>query len=137
MLGGVLLTAFLSSPSPETSTIHLQISGVEEVGGQIVLHIFKGPDGFPTKPGFAYREYFIPVKDSNPEIVIKGLEEGEYAIAAFHDTNMNGKLDANFFKIPSEKVGVSNNPKTLFIPSFESAKFTLSKAPIIQKIKLN
>ncbi len=34
-----------------------------------------------------------------------------YAIAAIHDENMNGELDVNWMRIPTEGYGFSNDAK--------------------------
>lgn len=60
------------------------------------------------------------------ETELKTLEipEGTYAIALFIDTNNNKKIDTNFFGIPKEQFGFSNNViGRLGPPSFESASF--------------
>lgn len=55
------------------------------------------------------------------------LPEGTYAIGLFVDTNDNNKLDRNFFGIPKEQYGFSNDAKGSFgPPSFKKASFTIS-----------
>ena len=54
------------------------------------------------------------------------LPDGIYAIGLYVDTNNNEQLDTNFFGIPTEQFGFSNNAKGRFgPPSFESASFEL------------
>tara|TARA_B110000285_G_scaffold128852_1_gene145086 strand:- start:563 stop:991 length:429 start_codon:yes stop_codon:yes gene_type:complete len=54
------------------------------------------------------------------------LPDGIYAIGLYVDSNKNEKLDTNFFGIPTEQFGFSNNAKGRFgPPSFESASFEL------------
>ena len=54
------------------------------------------------------------------------LPDGIYAIGLYVDSNKNEKLDTNFFGIPKEQFGFSNNAKGRFgPPSFESASFEL------------
>ena len=49
---------------------------------------------------------------------------GTFAIAVFHDTNSNGKLDKNFLGIPKEGYAFSNNVFGTFrAPGFEDASF--------------
>lgn len=42
-------------------------------------------------------------------IIFDNVPPGTYAIAIFFDENDNGKMDTNFFGIPKEKYGFSNN----------------------------
>lgn len=52
----------------------------------------------------------------------------DYAIAIFHDSNTNGRLDQNFLGIPKEGYGFSENATALMsTPAFKKAKFTLSR----------
>ncbi len=83
---------------------------------------------------FSGIETFIKLKDSH-EFVIN-LPEGVYAIALFVDANKNLKIDKNFFGIPKEQFGFSNNAMgKLSAPSFEQAKFRV-EGHTLQNIKL-
>ena len=51
---------------------------------------------------------------------------GDYAVAIYHDKNNNKKFDKNFLGIPSERFGMSNNPKFgLKSPEYEEAVFSV------------
>tara|TARA_B100000780_G_scaffold110637_1_gene77426 strand:+ start:245 stop:730 length:486 start_codon:yes stop_codon:yes gene_type:complete len=64
------------------------------------------------------------------------LPHGEYAISLFVDSNGNKKIDKNFFGIPKEQYGFSNNVMgRMSAPSFDQAKFMVT-GPTIQNIKL-
>ena len=64
------------------------------------------------------------------------LLHGEYAIAVFVDLNGNGKMDKNFFGIPKEQYGFSNNVMgRMSAPTFDQAKFTITE-PTLQNITL-
>ena len=50
-----------------------------------------------------------------------------FAIGIFHDVNLNNKMDKNFFAVPREQYGFSNNARALFgPPDFEDAAFILN-----------
>ncbi len=60
-------------------------------------------------------------------VVFESLPPGEYAISVFHDENKNGKMDSNFFGIPKEGVGASNDAKgQLGPPHDKDAKFNFT-----------
>ena len=64
------------------------------------------------------------------------LPHGEYAISLFVDSNGNKKIDKNFFAIPKEQYGFSNNVMgRMAAPSFEQAKFEVT-GPTTQNITL-
>ena len=52
------------------------------------------------------------------------LPKGEYAVMVFHDEDDNDELKTNWFGMPKEGVGNSNNHKG--IPSFKKSVFKLS-----------
>ena len=63
------------------------------------------------------------------------LPDGIYAIGLYVDSNKNEKLDTNFFGIPKEQFGFSNNAKGRFGPPlFESASFELDA---LKEISIN
>ena len=55
------------------------------------------------------------------------LKKGVYAIKVLVDNNDNGKIDLNFFGIPKEQFGFSNNVLGILgVPKFEKACFNLN-----------
>lgn len=132
-LVGLCLTLVSFSEEKNRSSIEVRISGLKELKGQIIVNVYTSSIGFPTKPELSYKEFKIPIINVNPNITID-LPVGEYAIAVFQDENLDDKLNTNFFNIPTEKAGVSNNPTALIIPSYEDAKFTLSISEITKNI---
>ena len=55
------------------------------------------------------------------------LPSGTYAIGIFVDSNYNNEMDRNFFGVPKEQYGFSNDAKGSFgPPSFKDASFTVS-----------
>jgi uncharacterized protein (DUF2141 family) len=78
------------------------------------------------------------VQDKRAVLTFSGLPDGDYAIFVFHDVNRNNKMDNNFFGIPKEGYGASNN-KLPFAgaPKFTENKFVLSNHATLQlKIRL-
>ncbi len=65
------------------------------------------------------------------------LEHGVYSVSVFQDLNDNGELDKNWFGIPTEPYGFSNNAKGSFgPPDFEDCSFEFEEDMEIG-IKLN
>ena len=55
------------------------------------------------------------------------LPNGTYAIGIFVDVNYNNEMDRNFFGVPKEQYGFSNDAKGSFgPPSFNDASFTVT-----------
>ena len=70
----------------------------------------------------------VVITDDGATVLFENIPNGTYAIAVVHDENDNKKMDTNFFGIPKEGYGVSNNkyPK-MSEPSFDDAKFSLKE----------
>jgi uncharacterized protein (DUF2141 family) len=60
------------------------------------------------------------------------IPPGTYAIGVYIDENENEKLDTNFFGIPKEQYGFSNNAKAFGIPKFEAASFVIDTYKKVQ-----
>jgi uncharacterized protein (DUF2141 family) len=57
--------------------------------------------------------------------VFKKIPKGIYGISAFHDENVNGKLDTNFIGLPTEDYCASRDARGSFgPPSFSDARFS-------------
>jgi uncharacterized protein (DUF2141 family) len=70
--------------------------------------------------------------------VFKDVPSGRYAAMAYHDENRNGVLDRNVIGIPQEGYGFSKDAVgRRGPPSFESASFDVSAAPVDLNIQLN
>lgn len=77
------------------------------------------------------------VKAAEGEItaVFEDVPAGTYAVSVIHDSNENGELDSNFFGMPKEGFGFSNDAMGTFgPPSFDKAKFTIS-SPVVLTVK--
>jgi uncharacterized protein (DUF2141 family) len=62
---------------------------------------------------------------------------GYCAVTVFHDENNNGKLDSNFFRMPREGVGFSNDASATFgPPSWAKAKFSVAGRSTTTQIAL-
>lgn len=62
------------------------------------------------------------------EILIDSLVYGIYTIRYFHDENSNNNLDVNWFGLPSEGYGFSNNASAIFgTPPIQDREFELKE----------
>ena len=103
--------------------IRVEIIGVENEDGQVFIGLFNNNDGFPDK-GREYKGAFVNAGTGTLRHTFTEIPSGDYAIAIFHDSNTNGRLDKNFLGIPKEGYGFSSNATATFgAPSFGKAKF--------------
>ena len=108
-------------------SIIVQLNGIKEQSGQVLLSLFNSEEGFPTQPEKAFRWSKAKVTSSSLIISLDGLPLGTYAIAVVQDENFNNAMDRNWYGMPDEPYGISNNATGSFAPpKFEEAKFTVT-----------
>jgi uncharacterized protein (DUF2141 family) len=127
LINGALFLLFSLSISAAELKVH--ITGVDEAkGGNIMVGVYESEATFLKDDGHI-AEASVPVTDAKEGLITTqfDLPVGKtYAIAAYHDANGNEKLDKNFFGVPKEGYGFSNNARGTFgPPSFEKVAFQL------------
>lgn len=116
----------LTAQQKSGSSIVVQLNGIKEPTGQVLLSLFRSADGFPTQPEKAFRWKTAKVTSSSLIISLDGLPPGPYAIAVVHDENSNNVMDTDWFGLPDEEYGISNNVTGVTPPSFDEARFTVT-----------
>ena len=131
------LSFILVSFQLSAATLEVEIQGVTE-GGVLHLAIYNSKEVFELdrgdKPG-PQPGIEAGVVEKIGKGTYKGSFEippGTFAIGIYIDENENEKLDTNFFGIPKEQYGFSNNPKAFGIPKFEAAAFVIDTYKKIQ-----
>jgi uncharacterized protein (DUF2141 family) len=78
-----------------------------------------------------------PAVSGEAQLVVRGIEPGVYAVQAFHDDNDNFDLDRNFFGLPQEGMGFSNDaPMRFGPPSFEDAAIEIDAGGAATRLRL-
>ncbi len=104
----------------------VNVKNVPSSNGKILLGVYNTASSFPKQNG-TYKNLVVKAVKGTTKIVIKDLPKGNYAIALYHDANNNSTMDKNFFGVPTEYYGFSNDARETFsAPSFEQAKITYS-----------
>lgn len=121
-----IVSTFLSvSAQEETFILTIEISGMKSNKGSVLVALYKNKEDFLKK---RFRGDMAKIKDQKAITVFKNLVPGIYAVSLFHDENNNQKMDTNFFGIPKEPYGTSNDAKGFMgPPKYEDAKFTITK----------
>jgi uncharacterized protein (DUF2141 family) len=139
LLATVLLIGLPISASADTLTV--TVNNIKKAG-EIHVAVYDNAKAFEadrgekggTAPGIT--EGMIQMVEPGSVTYIYELPPGTYAIGIFHDVNLNNKMDNNFFGVPKEQYGFSNNARALFgPPDFEDAAFVL-KGSTSQSIDL-
>jgi uncharacterized protein (DUF2141 family) len=107
-------------------TLTVNVSQLHSDAGKLYLSLYNSPTGYPKNASVAYRLAFSEIRNGKATIALDHLPPGDYAIACYHDENNNGKIDTNFFGMPTEGTGASNDARGSFgPPRFSDAKFKL------------
>lgn len=125
-----ILTAFIllfSCSLLAQNQLSVDVHGVPKSEGKISVAVYNQEEGF-LKFENVFKSDSTAAKQGVTSIAIKGLPQGEYALAVFYDENGNDKLDTNWIGIPKEKVAFSNaKMKTFGPPKFKECVFHVSK----------
>lgn len=122
-----------SEAQTQTGKIIVQVKGFKNNDGKARLLIFseKEKEFFPKEKDKAYAKFIVPIVDNQVLFTFENLPYGYYAISVHHDEDNNNKVNSNFFGIPNEGLGASNDAKGFFgPPSFDKAKVKLNEDQI-------
>jgi len=123
---------FVSMAYAQSGTINVEISGINDPKGLMSIGLYSDEKGFPDD-GKEYKGTDVKVSGQTVVYTFKDVPFGTYAIAIFHDTNSNGKLDKNFLGIPKEGYAFSKNVFGTFgPPDFKDTSFELAGSKMIK-----
>lgn len=121
--------------TPTAHTVNVTVSSSSPETGLIRLAVYASAEDFAQQ-----REIISAVKPSTGPLVELELAlpaAGTYALAAFHDLNNNGKLDRNFFGIPTEPYGFGRTPQSKWTePAFADVATTFTGKKAAAKLEL-
>jgi uncharacterized protein (DUF2141 family) len=131
----VILLIFFSTVwnkynEPEkTGELILKFDNLRNNKGQLLLSVFKSPDGFPDNAEKALMYKVVDIPPSGKVSVSLGkLKFGRYSVASLHDEDGNKQMTYSRFGLPKEGYGFSNNSGRLYRkPDFNSTALTLSE----------
>ena len=131
------LLPYLSSIGQSTHAV-VKVTNLENVNGNLYIGWYNLPTDFRINDKAIYREKVNVNNQSEIEVEFAHIPTGKYAIAVFLDENDNYELDRNFFGLPTEKYGFSNNVLPSFRPAtFEESSFNLNHPETVVSINLN
>lgn len=99
-------------------------TGYKNKTGNIFISVYNSDKNYMNVSKASYLG-IVKAAEGKTSYTFKNIPDAVYAVSLFFDENKNGKLDKNFFGIPTEKYGFSNNARGFFGPAkFSKAKFT-------------
>jgi len=123
LLAAPLITgAALAGVGTPGAPLSVAVSGLHSTKGRIIACLWRDKAGFPScaKSRTALR-VTLPVTATSMDVRFPDVAPGRYAVTIEHDENGDGKMGHNFIGMPTEGVGVSNNPGGM--PGWEKSLF--------------
>lgn len=131
----LLIALPLVSARAPTTTLEIEVTGLRDHRGMLHACVTRNPAHFPDCRSDSLAA-MTSVPSAARTITFRGLEPGQYAVAVFHDSNSNKRLDT-FLGIPREGFGFSRNPKLRFgAPRFQDVSFALAPGVARTNVRL-
>ncbi len=122
----LILGAVLSATALFSNEIDVKITNLLNTNGNVLIGLYNKESSFSNMSKI-FKGTEERISNDTLQYTFTDIPNGTYAIAIIHDENKNSNLDKNFFGIPSEGYGFSNNIRPTFrSASFDESKFKLS-----------
>ena len=112
----------------QSNKLEIEIPNVDE-GGIIYIAIYDNAKDFDSgnnSPEIMALNIIEPINKGLYNKIVD-LKKGKYGVKVLIDTNGKADIDLNFFGLPKEQFGFSNNVLGLFgAPKFDKASFELN-----------
>jgi len=113
-------------PGQPLCSLQIHVTGFRDNHGTAGGLVFNAAAGWPDDRSQAIVQGGFPIAGNQATETFQ-VPPGHYAAVVIHDENSNMKLDRNFFGIPKEGFGFSNNPRVIFsAPSFQAAELPVA-----------
>lgn len=122
----ILIFLLFSLPQTGTDRLVVKITGLKPLKGELYIAIHQRPEYFQVSDSAMIRK-IVKIENETQTVILDKVPAGRYAVAVYHDEDLNGKLNTNVVGIPREGYGFSNNPKVPGRPKFEQAAFDFSR----------
>jgi uncharacterized protein (DUF2141 family) len=121
----MVLALILLAEAAQAATLTVTVSNCDSDHGCVSVALFN-PDtreNFGSGSGY-YQGKHADIANGTATAIFSDIPDGTYAVAAFHDLDRSGDLKKNFWGIPQEKYGFSNNCGKR--PDFNLASFSVT-----------
>ncbi len=127
-----MMLTLIENAYAQQGKLHIKITDIQEYSGRMQIGIYNNPDDFPID-GQEYQIIYLPVQGNEVSHTVKALPQGEYAVAFYHDINMDSICNLNFLGIPKEGYGFSRNYRPKFrAPEFEETVITVDDSTYVE-----
>lgn len=120
-------TAALAQATTASASVAISVTGLHSAKGKLVACLWRDKAGFPScNKSRTARRLVLPVSGQAMRVEFPDVAPGRYAVTVEHDENGDGKSGRNLIGMPTEGVGVSNNPGGM--PGWDKSLVTLPAA---------
>ena len=125
-----------AAPAATASEVTVTFGNVSSEDGTIYASLCDRTGYKKMVKGGCLRSEATPAREG-AQITFKDVPTGDWGVSSFHDENDNRKLDSNFFRMPLEATGASNNAVGNYgPPTFDQIKFSVGEADVDLAIDL-
>lgn len=123
--------------SVQAADLRVTVDNLEPDTGHLMVALYDNEAAFDARQG-AVEEIRKPVNGERVALTFTGLDDGEYAIAAFQDLDGDGELDTNLVGMPREPWGFSRDASGgMGPPDFDDAAFPVEGDAVDMSIRVN
>ena len=102
-------------------------------GGEIYVAAYATPDAFDDEDETAAKSILLDESVKQTQVDLQLPAAGRYVLAGFQDLNGNGKLDKNFFGVPTEPYGFAKVPPTKWrAPAFDEIATEVGQSDFVR-----
>jgi uncharacterized protein (DUF2141 family) len=131
LLASLLSLGFAKTVNADTTaTLTVVVNGINNQKGEICMGVYSKAKGFPMSTDDVLKSACVQPTGSTLTHTFSGLKPGNYAVAVVDDQNGDRKLNTDFFGIPKEGFGISQNPTVSIAtgtPKFHDASFFMNQ----------
>lgn len=118
----ILSTSIISRVNE--AVLKINITNLRNDKGYVLIGLYKEGVGYPDQPEKSFKRVKLSISNKTTSVSFAALPTGNYSIAFLHDENDDQKMNTNFFGLPKEGYGFSNNVMGTFgPPSLSKASF--------------
>ncbi|MCU0370864.1 MAG: DUF2141 domain-containing protein [Bacteroidales bacterium] len=113
------------SPGGGQFSLTVNVTGLKPLKGDLYVSLHNRPEYF-TEPDSSFLKKIIAINEETEVFSFDHVPAGKYAIAVYHDENLNGTMETNENGIPKEGYGFSTKSRFLGKPKFKQAAFEVT-----------
>ena len=125
-LVALLALALTPAQAGQLASFTVKVECVSSRGGDIRLALYDEVS-WPDDDADPVADLVVPAVSPETIASFKAVTPGIYGLKLFQDENRNGRFDFNWFGLPAERYGFSNDARPIFSePGFSRTRFKLS-----------